>query len=182
MTPGLTKGLAGTLVPVPVGGLLLSTAKVVLVPVLLGVMLHHLAPRLVRVVLPVAPLVSVVTIAMICASIIGSSADALRESSGRLLLAVVLLHSGGFGLGYLAAWFGRHDRATCRTISIEVGMQNSGLGAVLARSHFADPLTALPCALSATVHSVIGSVLAGWWRWRDQDGGGSERAQRSNSA
>lgn len=174
MTPLLTRGLAGTLVPVPAAGLLLSTVKVVLAPVLLGLALHHLAPRAVRILLPAAPLVSVITIAMICASIIGSSADALRESGSRLLVAVVLLHTGGFGLGYLAAHLGRQDPTVCRTVSIEVGMQNSGLGAVLARSHFADPLTALPCALSATVHSVIGSLLAGWWRWRAARGTGQD--------
>jgi BASS family bile acid:Na+ symporter len=47
-------------------------------------------------------------------------------------------------------------------------MQNSGLGVVLARKHFADPLTAVPCAISSVFHSVIGSVLAGWWRWRSR--------------
>ncbi|MCU0794150.1 MAG: bile acid:sodium symporter family protein, partial [Opitutaceae bacterium] len=53
-----------------------------------------------------------------------------------------------------------------RTVSIEVGMQNSGLGVVLARNNFADPLTAVPCAISSVAHSLIGSLLAGWWRRR----------------
>ncbi|HXR05343.1 MAG TPA: bile acid:sodium symporter family protein, partial [Verrucomicrobiae bacterium] len=61
----------------------------------------------------------------------------------------------------------RCDELTSRTISVEVGMQNSGLGAALAKAHFAQmPLTALPCAISATFHSVIGSILAGVWRLR----------------
>jgi BASS family bile acid:Na+ symporter len=111
-------------------------------------------------------LVSVVTIALICASIIGQSAGALKDSAALLIGGVVLLHSGGFGLGYLFARLLGYEALIRRTISIEVGMQNSGLGAVLARQHFADPLTALPCAISATVHSVIGSLLAGWWRLR----------------
>ncbi len=46
-------------------------------------------------------------------------------------------------------------------------MQNSALGAVLATLHFADPLTAIPCAISATTHSLLGSAFAGYWRWRD---------------
>jgi bile acid:Na+ symporter, BASS family len=82
------------------------------------------------------------------------------------LLAVFFLHAGGFLLGYLIARIFGYDRIVRRTISIEVGMQNSGLGAVLARNHFSDPLTALPCAVSATFHSVIGSILAGVWRLR----------------
>jgi len=165
MTPLLTKALAGTLVPVSALGLFLSTVKVVLVPLLLGLFLHHLAPRTVRLVLPVAPLISVVFIALICASIIGDSADALRESGLRLFGAVFVLHTFGFLLGYFSARLLGYDTLVRRTVSIEVGMQNSGLGTVLARGHFADPLTALPCALSATVHSVLGSILAAAWRF-----------------
>ena len=166
MTPLLTKWLAGTLVPVPAWGLFLSTVQVVLIPLIVGLALHHLTPRLVQAVLPAAPLISVLTIVLICASIVGSSAEQVKKSGGLLLLAVFLLHAFGFLLGYLFARVLGYDRIICRTISIEVGMQNSGLGAVLARRHFSDPLTALPCAISATFHSVIGSILAGIWRLR----------------
>ena len=70
-------------------------------------------------------------------------------------------------LGYVATKLFRYDSATARTISIEVGMQNSGLGAVLAKTHFAaNPLTAVPSALSSVCHSLLGSLLAGWWRLR----------------
>lgn len=166
MTPLLTKWLAGTLVPVPAGGLFLSTVQIVLLPLILGLALHHYTPRVVNFVLPVAPLISVITIALICASIIGSSAQAVLNSGGKLVLAVFLLHSGGFLLGYYFARLFGYGQTVCRTISIEVGMQNSGLGAALARAHFANPLTAVPCAISATFHSVIGSILAGIWRLR----------------
>lgn len=176
MTPLLTKWLAGTLVPVDAWGLFVSTSEVVLLPVVAGLALHHVAPRLVQRVLPAAPLVSVIAIVMICASIIAQSADVLVSSGGRLVAAVFLLHTGGFGVGY---GFGRvlgYDRIVSRTISIEVGMQNSGLGAVLARQHFADPLTALPAAISATFHSVIGSALAAYWRMREENGAASRSA------
>lgn len=63
----------------------------------------------------------------------------------------------------------------CRTNSIEVGMQNSTLGAVLAALHFADPLTAAPCAVSACTHSVMGSLLAAYWRAQDD---AAERRRR----
>jgi len=115
----------------------------------------------------VAPLISALTVALICASIIGQSAEAIRASAASLLLAVTLLHAGGFSLGYVAARLAGFSPQVARTVSIEVGMQNSGLGVVLARRHFPDPLTAVPCAISSVVHSVIGSLLAGWWRWRD---------------
>ncbi len=166
MTPVLTSWLAGTYVPVDAKGLLLSTAQVVLLPLAIGLALHHGFPRLVRAVLPVAPLVSVITIALICASIVGQNREAVLHSAGKMLLAVFLLHAGGFGLGYLAGRALRLAALDRRTLSIEVGMQNSGLGTVLAQRHFADPLTAVPCAVSATFHSVIGSVLAAVWRMR----------------
>ena len=170
MTPLLTKWLAGTLVPVPALKLFLDTVQVVLLPLLAGLALHHLFPRSVKAVLPVAPLVSVITIAMICAAIIGLSAEQLKQSGASLLLAVALLHVGGFGLGYVFARLLGYDQQICRTISIEVGMQNSGLGVVLAQN-FKNPVTgislaAVPCAISATMHSVIGSLLAGVWRLR----------------
>ena len=168
MTPLLTSWLAGTLVRVDGWGLFWSTVQVVVLPVVLGAWLNRLAPRLVQRVQLGLPLLSVLLIAMICASIIGSSADAVRGAAFRLLGAVFGLHAGGFALGYLAAKLTGWDKAVARTVSIEVGMQNSGLGVVLARKHFADPLTAVPCAISSVFHSVIGSILAGWWRWRDR--------------
>ena len=168
MTPLLTSWLAGTLVQVDAWGLFLSTFQVVVIPVIAGVWINRYAPRLVQRVQLGLPLVSVLVIALICASIIGSSAGAIRAAAPRLLGAVFGLHAGGFLLGYVVAYLTRHDRSAARTISIEVGMQNSGLGVVLARRHFADPLTAVPCAISSVFHSVIGSVLAGWWRWRDR--------------
>jgi len=168
MTPLLTSWLAGTLVRVDGWGLFWSTVQVVVLPVVLGAWLNRLAPRLVQRVQLGLPLLSVLLIAMICASIIGSSADAVRGAAFRLLGAVFGLHAGGFALGYLAAKLMGWDQAVARTVSIEVGMQNSGLGVVLARKHFADPLTAVPCAISSVFHSVIGSILAGWWRWQDR--------------
>jgi BASS family bile acid:Na+ symporter len=165
LTPLLTKWLAGTYVPVDALGLFVSTVKIVMVPLVLGLALHHFMPRVVKSILPVAPLVSVLVITLICASIIGSNATALKQSGGHLLGAVFLLHTAGFGLGYLAARLLRLPENESRTIAIEVGMQNSGLGAALAKQHFqALPLAPLPCAISATFHSIIGSVLAGLWR------------------
>ena len=167
LTPLLTKWLAGALVPVDAFGLFLSTVQVVLLPLVLGLALHHYAPRFVTKVLPVAPLVSVAFITLIVASVIGQNAKPIRESGGVLLLGVLLLHACGFGLGYLFAKLFGYDRIVCRTISIEVGMQNSGLGVVLAKTHFPGTLAPVPCAVSSVFHSLIGSLLAAWWRWRE---------------
>ncbi|MCC5025300.1 MAG: bile acid:sodium symporter [Candidatus Synoicihabitans palmerolidicus] len=173
MMPLLTATLVGTRVPVDALGLLMSTLQVVIIPVALGAILNRFWPRAVKAVLPVAPLVSVVAIAMICASIISQRGEEVKASAGTLMMAVALLHLGGFAIGYGLARVMKLPIKSARTVAVEVGMQNSGLGVVLANKHFANPATgialaAVPCAISAVMHSVIGSICAGYWRWRDE--------------
>lgn len=167
-TPLMTKTLAGTIVPVDAAGLAKSTASVVLLPIVLGLLMKRFVPSLVNIVAPFCPLVAVATVALICASIIGSSAAAILAAGPALLLAVATLHSVGFALGYVASRSLGFVEKDSRTVSIEVGMQNSALGVVLATAHFADPLVAVPCAISATVHSCVGSLVAGAWRLKDE--------------
>jgi BASS family bile acid:Na+ symporter len=167
LTPLLTQVLAGRLVEVDTLGLFVSTLQVVILPVAGGVLLNRFAPSAVERVLPAAPLVSVLVIALVCGSIIGQNAAAVRESGPRLVAAIVLVHALGFAVGYAFARILGLPVTAARTISIETGMQNSGLGVVLAQRHFAaEPLTAVPGAISALVHSVLGSLLAAWWRQR----------------
>jgi BASS family bile acid:Na+ symporter len=167
MTPLLTKWLAGAYVQVSALGLFLDTVKVVLAPLVIGLALNTCFPRAVRRILPAAPLVSVLAIVLVVASILAENATAVLRSGGLLLTAVFLLHAGGFGLGWGFAWAFGYEETIRRTISIEVGMQNSGLGAALAKNNFPSmPLAPTPCAISAVFHSVIGSLLAGIWRLR----------------
>ena len=144
-----------------------STLQVVLLPILGGLALKRWFPDAVKKVTPFCPPFAVATVALVCSSVIGSSSAAIASAGGALIAAVATLHACGFALGYgVACAFGfpEPDR---RTVSIEVGMQNSALGVVLATAHFADPLVAVPCAISATVHSCLGSALAGTWRALD---------------
>jgi BASS family bile acid:Na+ symporter len=175
LTPLLTGWLAGRYVPVDGWKLLLDVLQVVLLPVALGLLLRRGTPALARRIGPLMPPVAVLAIVLIVASIVGSQRQALLAQGPQLLLAALLLHGGGFVLGWLIPALAGQPQAVCRTVSIEVGMQNSGLAVVLARSGFAaSPLTALPGAISAVVHSVLGSLLAGWWRrrsvWNQQGG------------
>jgi BASS family bile acid:Na+ symporter len=169
MTPLLTATLVGTRVPVDAWALFQSTIQVVIIPVLLGATINRFFHKPVQKIMPVAPFISVLAIAMICASIIGQRGEEVKASFGPLLLGVVLLHIGGFALGYGLSRLLKLPLNSARTVSIEVGMQNSGLGVVLANRHFVNPATgialaAVPCAISAVMHSVIGSICAGWWR------------------
>ena len=173
MTPLLTAMLVGERVPVDALGLFKSTVQVVFIPVALGVVLNRFFPRTVKKVLPIAPLISVIVIALICACIIGLRVEEVKASAGRLLAAVTLLHVGGFALGYGLSKLLKLPAKRRRTVAIEVGMQNSGLGVVLANKHFVNPATgialaAVPCAISAVMHSIIGSICAAYWRRKDE--------------
>ena len=171
MTPTLTALLVGNRVEVSAAGLFLDTMQVVILPVAAGAMLKWRLPRLVEPILPVAPLVAVATITLIVASVIGASREQIAQAGPRLLLAVFLLHALGFLFGYLAGKAMLRRETAARTVAIEVGMQNSGLGVVLARGNFADPLVVIPSAISTVFHSLVGSLAAAWWRRRAREGG-----------
>lgn len=168
LTPLLTQLYAGALVPVDTWMLFKQTLQVVILPIVLGVLLNRWVPRLVQCVLPVAPLLSVLGVCVICAIVFAAHAEAILNHGPDLLLATALLHGGGFLIGYhLARFLGCHTRSA-RTISVEVGMQNSGLAIVLAKQAFPMlPLAPVAGAVSAVMHSLIGSLLAVLWRTRD---------------
>ena len=178
MTPLLTKALlAGTSVPVNGAAMLASTAQVVLVPVLLGSALNSRFPRSVARVSTYTPAAAVLMVALVCAATVSRSVTSLgaggggmglREVAPALFGALLLLHAGGFFLGYAISRAAGFRERVCRTNSIEVGMQNSTLGAALAALHFADPAVAAPAAISACMHSCLGSLLAAFWRRRDR--------------
>ena len=160
MTPTLVAMLASSRIDVPAAGLLLSTVQVVILPIVTGLVLRRYAPGLTRAVLPYGPFTSVVLITLIVASIIGSSRAIILESGDLLVVAVFLLHAGGFFFGYTLARLVSPRVPTARTVSIEVGMQNSGLGVVLAGQNFTSPLVAVRAPSRAS--SIRSS--AAWWR------------------
>ncbi|MEM7156681.1 MAG: bile acid:sodium symporter family protein [Myxococcota bacterium] len=165
-TPVLTTVLVGSRVEVDPLGLFMSTVQVVLLPVGLGLVLRRFAGRMSARIVPVAPVVAVVAIVLIVASIIGAGRAQIMASGLRLVGAVALMHALGFAAGYGLCRALGQAIPVARTVSIEVGMQNSGLGVVLARNNFASPMVAIPAAISSLFHSLIGSVLAGYWRRR----------------
>ncbi|MCW7492602.1 bile acid:sodium symporter family protein [Leptospira sp. 2 VSF19] len=164
MTPLLVAFLIGSRLEIDRLGLIFTTFQVILVPVGLGLFLKTNFPKLTKEIQEVFPVLSVLLIAMIVASIIASGKETILQSDFRIFFAVILLHLGGFGFGGIFSWYLTKNAKTAKTISIEVGMQNSGLGAVLARTHFLDPNTAIPSALSSLTHSLLGSLFATYFR------------------
>ena len=160
MTPLLTSYLSGSYLEVDALGLFYSTLKVVLFPVALGVILNRFLPKVTQKIIPFAPPIAVILITLIVASIIGQGKEIILNSGIQLLGAILILHLLGFLLGYIVSKTIFKNEAVSRTIAIEVGMQNSGLGAVLARENFINPATAVPSAISSLVHSIYGSIFA----------------------
>jgi BASS family bile acid:Na+ symporter len=161
-TPALASIIIGDRVHVEAWGLVRDTSLVVLLPVAAGLLLRRLSTKLASTVSPFAAPVASLTVVLIVAAILGANRTRLLEAGPSLLLGVWTAHALGFALGYLLGGLGTTTAAR-RTISIEVGMQNSGLGVVLARANFGDPLVAVPCALSSIFHSLIGSAIAAVW-------------------
>ena len=159
MTPFLTLQLSGSYLEIPAEGLFYSTLKVVLVPVSLGVFINSFLPKTANKIVPFAPPTAVLLICMIVASIVGQGKEIILSSGVLLILALICLHLIGFALGFLISLGLLKNWRAAKTISIEVGMQNSGLGVVLARENFTSPSVAIPAALSSLIHSLLGSFF-----------------------
>ncbi|MCX6907638.1 MAG: phosphotransferase [Verrucomicrobia bacterium] len=167
MTPLWCKTLAGAYVPVDAVKLCLSTLQVAVAPVLIGVFCNWRFPKQVAKVSRFGPVVSVLAIMFITGGIVAANADAIMANGGKLTLAAILLHVMGFVVGYAVAKTLRYSEDVARTISIEVGMQNGGLAAVLARQNFpSQPMVAVPAVFSAIVQNIVGSIVASYWRAR----------------
>lgn len=163
LTPLLASFLIGNRVQVDTLGLLISSIKVVLVPVLLGYFFSKYFAHLISKLEIYLPSLAVILIVLIVASIVGNARKTILEFFHILAIAVFLTHSLGFLLGYILGKWILKSEVNAKTISIEVGMQNSGLGVALAKENFISPLVAVPPALSSLFHSLIASVLVGFW-------------------
>jgi BASS family bile acid:Na+ symporter len=162
VTPFLVWLFASQFLPVDAMAMFISIVKVVLLPLALGFALQKLAPTVVRAAVPALPLVSVLGIVLIVAAVVGASKGAIVQS-GLMIFAVVVLHNGlGYLLGFFAARACGLSLAKRKAIAIEVGMQNSGLGAALANAYFS-PLAAVPSAIFSVWHNISGALLASYF-------------------
>ena len=161
-TPVLVYLLAGSWVSVSLVTMMMSVVKVVLVPVLAGILIYRLFPKQIETIRGVLPLVSVVAIVMIISGIVASNAEKTL-TCGALVMIVVAIHNVvGLVLGTGAAKALKLDEKKVTAIGIEVGMQNSGLAISLAAANFAaNPLATLPGAIFSVWHNISGTIYAG---------------------
>ena len=159
LTPLLITNISGELINVDLSGLLLSATKVVLIPVFLGVIISKYFPSFTKKIIIYSPSVSVLFIVLIVASIIGEGKEIILKSGINLIISVMTLHFLGFIFGYIISFVFLRDKKLAKTICIEIGMQNSGLGVVLAKENYVNSSTAIPSAISSLVHSIYGSIF-----------------------
>ena len=165
LTPALIYLFAHEWLQVSFISMFWSVVQVILIPIIIGFVLQKLFKTFADKTATALPIVSVVAISLILASVVGSS-KAQILATGLLIFAVVILHNLiGYILGYTFAKILKLDRPDKKAVSIEVGMQNSGLAVSLATVHF-NPLSAVPGAVFSLIHNITGPILAKYWNKR----------------
>ena len=162
LTPALTYLFAHATVKVEFWPMFFSIIKMVILPLITGFVLKRVFQNWVSKFEVIFPSFSTVFIAFICGLVVALNQKALLETGLILFFAVFSLNLFGLLLGYGAGKLYRFDEKRCRTLVFQVGMQNAGLGTVLALKHFS-PETALPSALFATWCVITASILAEFW-------------------
>ena len=161
VTPALVLLLGGATINVSYMSMLMSIVQVVLVPIVLGFVINHFFEKFAQACAKVLPLVSVIAICLIIMAVVAANAAKIM-TVGWLIVVVVMLHNlCGYALGYGVGKVLGLSRDQMRTLSIEVGMQNSGLATSLATVHFATmPLAAVPGTVFSVWHNISGAIYA----------------------
>lgn len=162
LTPIIFYVLASQWIDIDASAMFASVLKMVLFPIFLGLVIRALLKKQMAQISQTMPLVSVIAIVLILAAVVAGSKDKII-ASGLLIFGVVVLHNClGYLVGFIAAKALRLNNYDSKAIAIEVGMQNSGLGAALATAHF-NPIAAVPSAVFSFWHNVSGPILANYF-------------------
>lgn len=161
VTPLLTWWLAGEWVEISLSAMMLSIVQVVILPIVLGIIINTFFEASVQKVVTLLPLISVTAIVLIVGGVVSVSSQRIMET-GLLIMLVVMCHNLlGYGIGFLLAKLLHMNMAKAKAISIEVGMQNSGLATSLAMLHFG-ATAAIPGAIFSVWHNISGSLAANY--------------------
>ncbi|MCM3571100.1 bile acid:sodium symporter family protein [Neobacillus mesonae] len=159
VTPALILLLASQWIPVDPSSLFVSILQIVIVPIVLGVVIKRLFNKQAEASVKVLPLVSIIAIVAIVTAVVSVNQQNIAKT-GLLIFAVVILHNIlGYLIGYFFGKLFKMDLSKKKAVAIEVGMQNSGLGAALAAANFS-PLSAVPSAIFSVWHNISGPILA----------------------
>merc|ERR1712174_127610 len=165
MTPFLCKTILGTVVPVDAKGIALSTIQVVLAPIAIGMTANKFFPKLIKAVLPFAPVVGVISTCLLVASAVAQVAEPIINAGMPLQLCALSLHLIGGLMGYILPRLTGFGEVASRTMAIETSMKSSAFGFLLAKLHFGDYSARVPAAVSVVWMALTGSILAVVWRY-----------------
>jgi BASS family bile acid:Na+ symporter len=163
LTPGLTFLLAGSVLDVEFWPMVFSVAKMVIVPLLVGFGIRHYLREKIEKVVAIFPAISVTFIIFICSLVIALNRERLAMLTGPILAAGVILNIYGMIAGYSVGSLFRMAANRRRTLTIEIGMQNAGLGTVLALKHFGEEST-IPAAIFVFICIITASIMAEVWQ------------------
>jgi len=163
LTPGLTCLLAGSILKVNFWAMVLSVIKMVIVPLFAGFALRRYFKEKIQNLSPIFPAISVTFIIFICSLVMALNRNYLSKVSVPILFAAAALNVGGMLGGYAVASAFSMNKKRRRTLAIEVGMQNAGLGTVLALKHFTEK-TAIPAAVFVFICIITASITAEYWQ------------------
>ncbi len=141
----------------------------VVLPLLAGFGVRHFFKKAVEKIVYVFPAISATFIVFICSFVIAANKEYLAQLTGGILAAVLALNLYGMAAGYGVGAAFRMETKRRRTLAIEIGMQNAGLGVVLANTHFG-PKAAIPSAIFVFACIITASLAAVWWQRRDMRG------------
>jgi len=162
LTPLFTYIFASSFIKINFWQMFFSILRMVVIPVILGLTIKSWLKERIKNIINIFPAFSTIFIAFICGLVVALNKEYVKQMSILILLSALVLNIWGLVLGYLAGKIYRLDESRRRTLSIEVGMQNAGLGAVLSLKHFSNQ-TAIPSAIFATLCVITASVLAKIW-------------------
>lgn len=166
VTPFFMSLLAGQYVEIDFWAMVWDITKIVIIPVTAGLLFNHFLHGRVKQLDDIMPIISMAGIGLIIVVITSAGRNDLLVVGPTLLLAVVIHNTSGYILGYWSARLLRMNEKDCRTIAIEVGLQNAGLGSSLALAMGKLSTVGLAAAIFAPVMNITGSSLALWWRSR----------------
>ncbi len=170
LTPLWIYMLAGQWVDVSIFSMITSVVKVVLVPIILGIIINYKMKNKKEYLSSVMPLVSVVSVLLLIAGIVASNKEQLLISGSTVFIIVILHNIIGMILGFVIAKLFKMDLPKSTAVCVEVGMQNSGLAVSLALSNFAtQPLCAVPGAIFSIWHNISGGILASIMKRKSED-------------
>ncbi|MEC8636339.1 MAG: bile acid:sodium symporter family protein [Bacteroidota bacterium] len=167
MTPLLMKYFAGAFVPINFLAMMLSIVKMVILPVILGLIFNHFFHGKTKWLDKTMPIVSMTAIALIIVIITAAGRDSLLSIGIFLILAAIIHNLLGYLLGYWSCKLLKMKEQDCRTIALEVGMQNGGLASGIALEMGKVSTVGLAPAVFGPWMNISGSSLATWWRDKD---------------